>query len=344
MGLLKVQDVKKVAVSSDFSSIFVVNTIFQKNDKNGRPYYEITVSDETGSLDAKIWSDASWFDRREAVSKELAAPKLPMEDRLSVQAQTIGVEGKTTEYRGKTQFNFNKLTLLNQDTFPPAQYMTRSPIPIDKLTERYEKLVNSCRKELSDFVKYIYRDEKWLQFRDWPAAVSHHHAYANGLLEHSLSVAGAAKNLAEAMVESGYNVDVDLVVAGGLLHDLGKIESYKMTAVPEMTIAGTILDHIALGYAKFVQYAEEYGLDKTLTLHLSHIILSHHGHKEFGSPVLPATPEAMIVAASDELDFKMFCWKDTIKDLDREQHISGWNNSTGRRFWDKREDTPEEDV
>lgn len=68
-------------------------------------------------------------------------------------------------------------------------------------------------------------------------------------------------------------------------------------------------------------------------MHLGHILLSHHGQREFGSPVVPATPEAMIVSSADELDFRMFCWNDSVKNLTDDQPISAWNNSTQRRFW-----------
>lgn len=334
--LQTIQEIKKMPPASSFKAIFVVNSIFQKTDKNGKPYYEITVSDGTGVIDAKIWSDAAWFDRSD-INLGPAEPsvKLPDDMITSVASQTVGIDGKTSEYRGQLQFNFNKITLLNQEKFPPAEYMPRSPRSLEELVARYEELVNSCRPEIADFIRFVYKDEKWTQFRDWPAAVSHHHAYAHGLLEHTVSVAGAAKALADSMKTSGYNVDPDIVVAGALFHDLGKIESYKMTSIPEMTVEGAILDHVAPGYAKFMLYAESYGLDEKLKLHLAHIILSHHGQKEYGSPVVPATPEALIVSASDELDFKMYCWNDSTKDLGDDQQISQWNSSTGRRFWNK---------
>ncbi|MEG1641725.1 MAG: HD domain-containing protein [Synergistaceae bacterium] len=334
--LQTIQEIKKTPSGTAFKAIVVVNSIFQKTDKNGKPYYEISVSDDTSGIDAKIWSDAAWFDRSD-INLEPSAPSviLPDTEITSVTGQTVGVEGKTSEYRGQLQFNFNKITLLNQEKFMPSQFLPRSPLPLNDLVDRYENLVNSCRKELSDFLRYVYKDELWTQFRDWPAAVSHHHAYANGLLEHSLSVASGAKAMAESMKISGYNIDIDIVITGALLHDLGKIASYKMKSIPEITLEGAILDHIAIGYAKFMNLAEDFGLSEELKLHLGHIILSHHGQREFGSPVVPVTPEAMIISSADELDFRMFCWNDSTKDLSDNQNISQWNNSTGRRFWNK---------
>lgn len=329
-----IQELKKLEPGVAFKSIFVVTSLFQKNDKNGKPYYEISVLDPTGTIDAKIWSDASWFDRSgESEDISLPAQKLSEDKMKELVGKTMGIDGKTAEFRGQLQFNFNKLTLLNQDSFPAAQYLTRSPIPVEEMEARYEALVSSCRPGIADFLKSVFSGDLWKKFRDWPAAVSHHHAYANGLLEHTLSVTDAAKSLAESMRRSGYDVDVDVVVAGGLLHDIGKLDSYKMTSIPEMTVAGAVLDHVAQGYLRFMELAEQYGLDEKLKLHLAHILLSHHGLREYGSPIVPATPEAMIVSAADELDFRMFCWADSVKDLTDSQPISQWNNSVARRFW-----------
>lgn len=330
------QDIRKLAPGSSFKAIFVVSSFFQKNDKNGKPYYEMAVTDSFGTIEAKIWSDASWFDRSDPAMEASSAARLLEDEKLrSVTGSTVGVDGKTTEFRGQTQFNFNKITLLDQDKFPPSQYLPRSPIPMDELVKRYEELVSSCRPEVAEFIRFVYDGETWKQFRDWPAAVSHHHAYSNGLLEHTLSVTDCAKSMAESLRVSGYDIDVDIVVAGGLLHDLGKLGSYRMGSIPEMTLEGAVLDHIAIGYSKFMELAERSGLDNSLKLQIAHILLSHHGQREFGSPVVPATPEAMVVSSADELDFRVFCWKDSVKDLTEDQPISQWHAATARRFWNR---------
>jgi 3'-5' exoribonuclease len=336
--LMTVGDVKKMAAGESFKVIAVVSTIFKKIDKNGKPYYDASVMDSSGSADAKIWSDAVWCDRSDGLGPEVkvAAKKLEEDDIQSLMGRSVGIDGRTAEYRGQLQLNFNKLTLLDQDKFPPAEYLPRSPFPIESLTERFDGFVNECRPEVASFLKAVFSGTLWTSFRDWPAAVSHHHAYANGLLEHTLSVTDCAKSSAESFIRAGYEIDVDIVIAGALLHDLGKLEAYSMSAVPEITLEGAVLDHVALGYSRFTKIAEETGLDSDLRLQLAHILLSHHGLREYGSPVVPATPEALIVSAADELDFKVFCWRDSIKDLAEGQHISQWHAATGRRFWDKK--------
>ena len=196
--LQNVQDIKKLQSGVAFKAIFVVTSLFQKNDKNGKPYFEMSVSDSTGAIDAKIWSDAAWFDRSGAET-DVPVLKLPEEEIKQLVGSTVGIDGKTAEYRGQLQFNFNKITKLNADKFPAAQYLPRSPLPIAEMASRYEALVSSCRPEISSFLRFVFSGEMWKEFRDWPAAVSHHHAYANGLIEHTLSVADCAKSMAESM-------------------------------------------------------------------------------------------------------------------------------------------------
>ncbi|MDO5115826.1 MAG: HD domain-containing protein [Synergistaceae bacterium] len=332
--LLNSQEVRKLPAGTLFKAIFVVSAISQRSDKNGKPYYDITVTDSLGNIEAKVWSDAQWLDKSESLPQS-EDDRLPAEKIGQLAGKSVGVNGKVAEYRGLLQFNFNKITLLNQEKYPPAGYLPHSPIALEELISRFERLVSGCGGEAGKFLRFVFKDELWQRFRDWPAAVSHHHAYANGLLEHTLSVAECAKAMAASMTEAGYEIDMDIVVAGALLHDLGKLEAYRMTPVPEITVEGALLDHVAQGYLRFNELAAQFGLSEKPRTHLAHILLSHHGQREFGSPVIPATPEALIVSAADELDFKIFCWNDAVKNLTDEQPISAWNNSTQRRFWKK---------
>lgn len=330
--LLDSAEIRKLAASDMFKGIFVVNGIVRKTDKNGKPYWEMTVSDRHGILNAKVWSDAGWWNRS---TPELETkPDLMDEDRINtLKGQTVGVTGKVSDYRGQQQYNFNAISFLNQEKFPPTKYVANSDIPLPILLQRLETLIEACRAEVRDFLKFMLEGENGKGFRDAPAAVSNHHAYAHGLLEHTLTVAECARSIALKYADVYPSLDVDVVTAGALLHDFGKIEAYSMTPIPEMTLQGAVLDHIALGYATFQKQADAFGLSQPLRLQLGHILLSHHGQKEFGSPVLPATLEALIVAAADDLDFRLFCWKDAVKDLAPGQNISGFHFAAQRRFW-----------
>ncbi len=334
MSLLTSPEIKKLKTGELFKAILVVKNLTSRTDKNGRRYYEMTAIDSFGGVEAKIWSDAMWFDRSpDNCDLTMPAEKLSEEKIDSITGCTVGIDGKVAEYKGQPQYNFNKITLLNQKSFAPAEYMPKSPVSSEKLKARFEALVGGCREEIKNFLYALYADEMLSEFFSWPAAVSNHHAYANGLAEHSVSVADCAKGQAEALARSGYDVDVDMAVAGALLHDIGKLRAYKMNTMPEITLEGAVIDHVALGYTMFEKLCGKYPLDEKLKLQLAHIIISHHGLREYGSPVVPETAEAMIVSAADELDFRMFCWHDSVKDMKENEEISNWNNATQRRFW-----------
>ncbi|MEA3283828.1 MAG: HD domain-containing protein [Synergistota bacterium] len=339
-----VEDVKNLPVGEKFSSVGVVLDIHEKKDKNGKSYWTVSLMDKTGSMDAKIWGNAQWWDFREGVKSEI---KDPASSTLvgNLKGSSIGVMGQVSEFRGKNQYNFNQVFLVDQEKeeYRPESFVQTSPVDVKELERRFDLLVDRCSGDVRSFMEELFSKDGdlWKKFRVMPAAVSHHHAYVHGLLEHSVTVTELALSMAEA-IEGQARPDRSLVVAGGLLHDLGKLEAYVLNPGPGMTVEGTVIDHIALGYSRFEALAERYGLDRTVRTALGHILLSHHGLREYGSPVLPATPEALVVSAADELDFKLFCWGDSVSQLEGgvepEDSISDLNYSAQRRFWKWRPD------
>ena len=172
-----------------------------------------------------------------------------------------------------------------------------------------------------------------LEGKVWPAAVTLHHAYTGGLLEHSVSVAIGARDMARHYADFMIPVNMDLVIAGALLHDIGKLEAYTINPVPQVTPTGNAIEHITLGYSMFMRLAEAEHLDSGLTLALGHILVSHHGKREYGSPVLPVTPEAFIVNAADDADFKLSYWKAQIDALNIQSEVTDYLPAIDRRLW-----------
>ena len=160
-----------------------------------------------------------------------------------------------------------------------------------------------------------------------------HHAYTGGLLEHSVSVAIGARDMARHYSDFKIPVNMDLVIAGALLHDIGKLESYSMNPAPQVTVSGIAVEHIAMGVGMFMKFAELEKLDKNIALALGHIIASHHGKLEYGSPVLPATPEAFIVSAADNVDFELAYWKSQMDGLNNDSDITDYLPAIERRLW-----------
>lgn len=325
-------EVRKLAAGETFKGLGVVQKLNRRSDKNGRPFWEIALSDSTGSFDAKIWGDAAWWDLAGGEKTSVDASTEGFSKTL--RGKSIGVQGKMVEFRGQPQVNVTALYLLDQEKYPPSLYVQASPVPLENLERDFRELLEKDAGRFRPFLEQVFSGEFWGRFKRSPAAVTHHHAYAHGLLEHTVSVAKLSLSMAAAAEGNPHAaVDKEMVVAGALLHDLGKVEAYSLSPVPEMTLPGAVLDHVGPGYARLVRLAEAFGLDERSTLALGHILLSHHGQKEYGAAVLPATPEALIVSSADELDFRLFCWGDATNGLSDGEQISDFHYSAQRRFW-----------
>lgn len=326
-------EIRRLSKDDRFKVLGVISKASVRKDKNGRNYWDIAVMDEEGILEGKIWGNSKWWDKSGDGQIEISDP-VSSELFREMTGKTLGLAGQVTEFKGQAQYNFNSVYYMNQEKFPPHSFVQRSPFDADILEKEFMDLVEACDGPVGDFLQFVFFEKGiWEKFKDWPAAVSHHHAYVGGLLEHTVAVARTARSLAETYAHSGYEVNIPVAIAGALLHDLGKMDSYRLSPAPEMTVAGTVIDHIVLGYSAYASLAVEYNLDERLFAAIGHILVSHHGCREFGSPVLPATPEAMVVSAADELDFRLFCWKNAVDQMEDGKEISDYNFSAQRRFW-----------
>ncbi|MBQ9565133.1 MAG: HD domain-containing protein [Synergistaceae bacterium] len=328
---LTIREVRKLPKDSTFNVLGVVSRLSRKKDRNGNPFWDIVITDGSGELEGKIWSNSGWWD----LTGGERYPLDPLaEDCPAFEGATAGMQGKVVEFRDQLQYNFNDIYYVDQEKYPPHGFVRRSPLSDERMEEGFRALINETDEPIRGFLEAVFfKHGLWTKFKTWPAAVSLHHAYVGGLLEHSLSVAGSAKALAQNYIAQGMKVDMNLVIAGGLLHDLGKLDAYALTPIPQMTTAGNVADHIVLGYHRLMSLAAEEGLDSNITLALGHILVSHHGRREYGSPVLPETPEAMIVSAADDLDFKVFYWRSQIEGLDARHDVTDYIPLLERRFW-----------
>jgi 3'-5' exoribonuclease len=165
------------------------------------------------------------------------------------------------------------------------------------------------------------------QLREWPAAQVIHHAYRGGFLEHIVKMADVGATVARA-----YGADVDLVLAGVILHDIGKLQelAYESGAI-SYTRDGNLLGHIALGLVLVREAASGVsGFPLELRTQLEHLVLSHHGSREHGSPVEPKTIEAFILAAVDELDARINQVRRAVQEDATEGEFTAWNRRLGR--------------
>jgi len=167
------------------------------------------------------------------------------------------------------------------------------------------------------------------RLRIWPAAVTVHHAYRGGLLEHLLKIIEVGTFIAEA-----YRADRDMIIAGAVLHDLGKTEELTYEGATGYSVAGNLVGHIAIGFGMLRDaIRQDPSFPDDLRLALEHIVLSHHGARENGSPVLPLTLEAFIFASVDDLDAKMFQFHKLIAEDDGEGPFTQYSKRLDRMLF-----------
>ena len=329
--ILSIKDVRQLPKNSEFDVMGLVSKFIRRVDRNDNPFWEISISDSTGDIDGKIWPASSW--RNTQAGDDF--PIDPDNCGLRFEGSSVRVMGRIAEYREQLQYNFTEICYLDQDNFPPRMFAKHSPLKPEYLEETFNSLIAEIsNSQLREFVhSAFFKHGLWEKFRIWPAAVTLHHAYIGGLLEHSISVAVGARDIARHYADFKIPVSTDLVIAGALLHDIGKLEAYSMKPVPQVTPAGNAVEHITLGYNMFMRIADAEKLDNDIALALGHIIVSHHGKREFGSPVMPVTPEAMVVNAADDLDFKLSYWKAQIDALSIDSQITDYLPAIDRRLW-----------
>ena len=327
-----IKSVKQLPKAADFSTVGIIARITTRVDKNGNNFWDMTLCDQTGDIEGKAWSTTTSWWNNQGGDKFIIDPD---NCGFKLEGLTAGIIGKVSDFRDQVQYTFNEVYILDQTKFPPKNYTKRSPLRQDFLENTFKTLADEISDdELKSFLNSVfYKHGLWEKYSTWPAAVNLHHAYSGGLLEHSLSVALCARDMAKHYGDFKIPVNLDIIIAGALLHDIGKIETYNAEPSPSMKVPGNVIDHIILGYGMFMKFAELENLDKDKALAIAHIIVSHHGRKEYGSPVLPATPEAFIVSAADDVDFKLNYWKIQMEMLNPRSDVTDYLPLIDRRLW-----------
>ncbi|WP_073612730.1 3'-5' exoribonuclease YhaM family protein [Desulfopila aestuarii] len=267
--------------------LFLVKSARLAETRAGKPYLILTVMDKSGELTGPVWDNAERF-------QELCQP-----------GECIRVKGMVQSYREKLQLKVDEVTPVAKEETDMADFLPATIHSRTEMAAELQKIISTVtnpfiRKLLGRFFK---KGEIWDRFQDAPAAKGIHHAYVGGLLEHTLSMARVADML------SGHyeGVDRSLLIAGALLHDLGKIEElYMENGLIDYTARGRLKGHLVIGSEMVGKVAAQIAdFPEELLEQLQHLILSHHGRQEYGSPTVPMTVEAFLLNYIDELDSKM---------------------------------------
>ncbi|MHC1611060.1 MAG: 3'-5' exoribonuclease YhaM family protein [Candidatus Methanospirareceae archaeon] len=250
-------------------------------------YLQMKLGDSTGSIWAKCWEKA----------EEVAS--------LFEPGDVVRIKGVVESFRGRLQLiiepdGVGRVT----ETYDIAEYMPRTSKDIDFLFGELVKIGESMENEYLKRVVFSFLNDPDFvnSFKKAPAAKIHHHNYIGGLIEHTHSVTALCETIARLYPE----LDRDLLLAGAILHDIGKISTYEYAFRIDVTEEGGLVDHIVLGYRMVGEKIKEIeGFPEELGLRLLHIILSHHNYGEGGSPVKPLFAEAEALCYADLLDSQL---------------------------------------
>jgi 3'-5' exoribonuclease len=267
------------------SGAYAVRERELRRKRNGEPWLRLVLGDASGSTEAVAWEDA---ESRYA----LAAPGSVVHvGGVFEMSERWGAKIKLTELREAAAGEYD-----------PAELAAESDVSFESLEGKLRQLLETVQEpQLRELLDRFFGESSaiWARFRDAPAAKVYHQAYRHGLLEHTVSVAQAVSAAANFFP----GIDREVAVAGALLHDIGKTEAYNDDPLAiDLTDAGRLQGEIPLGYYTVRREIEEIpGFDPALAQAVLHIILSHHGSLEHGSPVVPATREAVLVHMIDNL-------------------------------------------
>ncbi len=302
------------------SQVFLIASKDLRTTTNGALYIHAVLKDRTGQIPSRMWQ-----------ASEILYNNMP-------EGGFIELKGRAENYKGNMQFIIDAIRPVDEDKVDFADFLPATPHNIDKLWDRTLEILRSIKdKHVQLLIKQFVTDEALVaQFKRSPAAANMHHAYIGGLCEHTLNL----MEIALLVIPRYPQVSLDLVLAGLFLHDIGKTEELRCETTFSYTDNGQLLGHLFIAASwveqKCAAAEKETGepFPEEIKTALQHIILSHHGTYEFGSPKIPATPEAVAIHHIDNLDAKLNTYVGLIEsDRDKNSSWTNYNHLLGTKVF-----------
>jgi 3'-5' exoribonuclease len=310
----QIKNISDFQTGDKIQNYFKILSIQKKTKKNGDPYLAMEVLDKSGKIGAKIWENLDSL--------------LPV-----IQAGNIyRLNGLITEFQNRKEIKVESLKPVsgNETDIIQEEFEEKAPFNV---ADRFDDLMDTLRAhirnpffmQLVDRFAVTYRQE----FEKHYGAQKIHHAYTGGLLEHTHAVMKLA-----VLVGEFYQLDTELMLIGALFHDIGKLVEYTRVPSVETTREGGLIGHIILGNQMFMEMKNQIKeFPENLSIKIQHLIISHHGEREFGAPEVPKTPEAFALHIIDLLDSKLKVFKETIDKTDKGNSFSEYNRILNRRIY-----------
>lgn len=268
------------------TSYFVLSSLQLREKRQGGQFLTVTLTDKTGSMPAVMWDD--FADSIGACSEGCY----------------VKVQGQVTRYQNKFQMALQRLRFAAETEIDPTDYLPITHFNIDEMWEELRGYVSRFTNPDLRRLVFAFLDDPAIaaSYRIAPAAKVLHHAWIGGLLEHVLTLVRVCLATAPFYPE----VDPDLLVTGAILHDIGKVRELYWKSSFGYTLEGQLIGHISIAQGMLIEKVREIEpFPERLRILVEHMILSHHGKYEFGSPKLPMTPEALLLNVLDDLEAKM---------------------------------------
>jgi 3'-5' exoribonuclease len=281
--------------------------------RTGSEFMELTLQDASGEIRAKVF-------------QEVETLKLEFDAGEFVKAQ-----GRSNTYQGRTELIVDKIRRVmpdkdKADGFREEDCIRSAPRPADEMWAELLGRIDSVQDPGLRALLRAIVEQQADRLRIWPAARTVHHAYRSGLLEHILKIMEVSLFLADQ-----YGARRDLLIAGALLHDIGKLRELAYELTTEYTVEGNLVGHIVIGIGMFREAATNFPeVPAETLLEIEHLILSHHGELELGSPVKPMTVEAYLLATADNLDATLNQIRRALADDDSAGRFTNWNKRLDR--------------
>ncbi|TFD96951.1 3'-5' exoribonuclease YhaM [Jeotgalibacillus salarius] len=250
----------------------------------GKPFLTLIFQDRSGDIEAKLWDAGD-------------------EEERKYQPQTIvKVAGDIHNYRGKNQLRLKQIRPASaQDNVKMGDFLETAPLSVEEMSEELTQYIFEMKNPVIQRITRHLLKKYQKPFMEFPAATKNHHEFVSGLAYHVVSMLRMAKFL----VEQYPSLNKDLLYAGIILHDMGKVKELSAAVSATYTIEGNLLGHISIMVNEIAEAAKELEIDSEEVLLLQHMILSHHGKAEWGSPKPPMLMEAEMLHYIDNIDAKM---------------------------------------
>lgn len=312
--------VNQLGHQEDVDQIFLASDKQLRSNRQGNLYLQVELSDKTGVVGARMWN----------ATEESA--------QLFDNGDFVRVQGKTQLFQGSVQLIATRITRAQDDEVDPADYQRLTNEGVDQLRQRLVELVGTISSPPLATLAQAYLDDPDFMdsFCRAPAGVKNHHAYQGGLLEHVVQLLNLIDRISDLYPE----IDRDLMLVGAFLHDSGKVIELSYERDLAYTDEGQLIGHIVLAVEMLdkklgpLQQQTETCLPAELVLRVKHMIVSHHGSTEFGSPTVPMTVEAIALHHLDNLDAKIHHFQKLLaSDANVDSAWTQYHPNIGRRLY-----------